>query len=53
LHRVLSFCHLLLAIEAADANAGKMAGAYSKLSEVIAGYGGSKSNVQGPKMPNA
>ena len=22
LHRVLSFCHLLLAIEAADANAG-------------------------------
>jgi hypothetical protein len=35
LHRVLSFCHLLLAIEAAD-----MAGAYSRLSEVIAGYGG-------------
>jgi hypothetical protein len=40
LHRVLSFCHLLLAIEAADANAPAMAGAYSRLSEVIAGYGG-------------
>jgi hypothetical protein len=40
LHRVLSFCHLLLAIEATDANAPAMAGAYSRLSEVIAGYGG-------------
>ena len=39
---MLSFCHLLLAIEAADANAGTMAGAYSRSSGVIAGYGGSK-----------
>jgi hypothetical protein len=37
LHRVLSFFHLLLAIKAAEANAGTMAGAYSRLSEVIAG----------------
>jgi hypothetical protein len=53
LHRVLSFCHLLLAIEAADANAPTMAGAYSILPEVIAGYGGSKGNAQGAKMPSA
>jgi hypothetical protein len=46
---VLSFCHLLLAIEATDANAGTMAGAYSRLSEVIAGYGGSKGNAQARK----
>jgi hypothetical protein len=37
LHGVLSFFHLLLAIEATDANAGTMAGAYSRLSDVIPG----------------